>query len=271
MASPLVAGWLTRLVRTGRLTTASAFALSNRTIPARMLPQAPADGLRSREVAGPYVNAYAGNWKGQGAIRLSRSPAIRARYRDQLQRDFEKQTTGLARSVTSGKISVAEWQRRMGDAVHNHTVRQAALGKGGTHTKAHVIRDLDPKVRADLTYLQRFADEIALGLATGKPMSANAIASRSSLYAGTGRAEWFRQHEAAEARPGYVVRYRARDDGGTCEPCRKADGLYLPGQGNYPGEICRGRSRCRCRRELVYDRAAYDRLTGNAAAPQTSA
>jgi hypothetical protein len=260
MAGPAVASWLTRLVNTGRLTAASALELAKRTFPASVLPQSAAGGLASREARSPFVTAYAGNWKGQGALRLNYSQARRAHYRDILQRDFEKQVRGLAKSVAAGKIPVSVWQSRMADAINAHTIRQASIGRGASISKAEVTARLVPRVHTDLVYLQRFADELALKIATGSPWSADYIAARAARYAGEGRAAWFEEAERAEARPGYVIRYRARDDGYTCDPCRKADGVYLPGDGQFPGRVCLGRARCRCTRELVYDPAAYARL-----------
>lgn len=263
MTSPAQAVWLGRLVRTGKLTEAGAFALNTRgTI--KNLPLAAAKGLTPREMAGPYVHAYAGRWPGEGAIRLSRGVAVRAQYRERLQTQFEKQTAGLAKSVASGKISVATWQQRMADAISNHSLRQAALGRGATMSKTEAIRFSNDRIRPQLAFLQRFADEIALGNATGQPLTAAQIANRAALYAGDGRAAWFQEHEKRDARPGYVAKYRARDDKGTCGPCLAAEGDYLAGTGPQPGDVCRGHGRCRCVRELVLDPAAYQRLTGAA-------
>lgn len=66
------------------------------------------------------------------------------------------------------------------------------------------------------------------------------------------------------AEAGYVVDYRAVDDRGTCDPCLQAEqnGPYLANEGPMPAAVCLGRGRCRCRRELVYDPAAYARLRG---------
>jgi len=260
MTSPAQAVWLGRLVRTGKLTEAGAFALNTRgTI--KNLPLVAAKGLTPREMSGTYVQAYQGRWPGEGAIRLDRGVAIRAQYRERLQTQFEKQTAGLAKSVASGKISVATWQQRMADAISNHSLRQAALGRGATMSKAEAIRFSTERIRPQLAFLQRFADEVALRKAAGMPMTAAQIASRAALYAGDGRAAWFQEYERLGAKPGHIVRYYARDDDGTCGPCHQAQGEYLPGTGPQPGDVCKGHGRCRCVREMVLDPAAYQRLT----------
>lgn len=261
MTSPDQASWLGRLVRVGKLTEAAAFALNKR--PFKNLPLAASVGLVPRELKGAFVQAYAGRWAGEGAIRLSRSTAVRAQYRERLQSQFEKQAAGLARSVANGKISVATWQQRMADAISNHSLRQAALGRGATMSKTEAIRFSNDRIRPQLAFLQRFADEIALGNATGQPLTAAQVANRAALYAGDGRAAWFEENEKREARPGLVAKYRARDGSGTCSNCLAAEGTYLPGDGIWPGQVCQGRGRCRCTREMVMDAVAYATLTGN--------
>lgn len=260
MTSPDQAAWLGRLVRVGKLTETGAFALNNRGT-VKNLPLPASVGLVPRELGGKFVQAYQGRWAGEGAVRLSRSTAVRAVQRDRLQAQFERQTAGLARSVANGKISVATWQTRMADAISNHSLRQAALGRGATMSKAEAIAFSNARIRPQLAFLQRFADEIALGTATGQPLSAAQIASRAALYAGDGRAAWFQENERINARPGMVAKYYARDDSGTCGPCLQAEGTYLPGTGPEPGSVCLGRGRCRCTRELVMDAAAYAMLT----------
>lgn len=268
MTSPDQASWLGRLVRVGKLTEAAAFAL-NKAKTLTNLPLAASVGMVPREMAGKFVQAYQGRWAGEGAIRLNRGTAVRAQYRDRLQTQFEQQTAGLARSVASGKISVATWQQRMSDAISNHSLRQAALGRGATMSKTEAIRFSGERIRPQLAFLQRFADELALGKATGEPMTAAQIASRSALYAGDGRAAWFEEHEKRAARPGYIVKYRARDDKGTCSSCLAAEGDCLVGTGPQPGQVCKGRGRCRCTREIVMDPEAYQRLTGSALSQAT--
>lgn len=261
MTSPQQASWLGRLVRVGKLTEAAAFAL-NKLGSIKNLPLPASVGLVPRELSGKFVQAYQGRWAGEGAIRLNRSIVARAAQRERLQNQFEKQVAGLAKSVARGDIKVAVWQQRMADAISNHSLRQAALGRGATMSKAEAIRFSNERIRPQLAFLQRFADEIALGKATGEPLTAAQIASRAALYAGDGRAAWFQEHERRDARPGYVAKYRARDGGGTCSNCLAAVGTYLPGEGVQPGEACKGKGRCRCTRELVLDPAAYQRLTG---------
>ena len=256
------ASWLARLVRLGKLTEPAAFALQKAGVATRLLPLSPSVALIPRELAGKFVQAYQGRWPGEGAIRLNRGVGVRALYRERLQTQFQKQTAGLAKSVASGKISVATWQQRMADAISNHSLRQAALGRGATMSKAEAIRFSNDRIRPQLAFLQRFADELALSNATGQPMTAAQIANRAALYAGDGRASWFQEHERRNARPGYVVRYRSRDDGGTCGRCLSAEGTYAAGEGPMPGDVCQGHGRCRCTRELVLDQAAYQQLTG---------
>ena len=84
--------------------------------------------------------------------------------------------------------------------------------------------------------------------------------NRALMYGGTGWGAWFKGNITAKARgDGYVVRYIAKDDDRTCSPCYEAErnGPYLPNDPRlpYPGEVCRGHGKCRCRHEVIYDMA----------------
>lgn len=110
---------------------------------------------------------------------------------------------------------------------------------------------------------------VAVRALQGKPLSEAAIAQRAAQYGGVGRAAFYTGMEgSATTQRGYVARYVARDDDRTCVRCLDAEarGPYLPGDGPKPGDVCLGRHRCRCTRELVYDPAAWARLTGRVAA-----
>lgn len=110
-------------------------------------------------------------------------------------------------------------------------------------------------------FLARFADEVAVSALLGRPLSPEAVAARSALYGGAGRAEFYRGKEIGQT-GGWVIEYHARDDRHTCTPCLEAEEAspFLPGEGVFPGAVCRGRGRCRCRRVPRFDPITYDRL-----------
>lgn len=86
-------------------------------------------------------------------------------------------------------------------------------------------------------------------------------ANRSTLYSGNIRGVLFRfiemlnQIKYGAINPGWVAHYRPKGDKNTCKPCSAAAGYYLLGHGPFPGQVCKGRSRCRCVRVVVYDPA----------------
>ncbi len=205
--------------------------------------------------------------------RLSR--ARRTNAADALADWHQDQAADIARSLRAGNVRT--FQQAAGSLNRIHAAAQAALG----------ARGLPPALRQSLTtadaesgaYLSRFVDgaglrEIvsrmqpalvaALGLgAVAAQWGSDYLANRLAMYGAAGRAGFF---EAAEeydeegAGPGWVVEYIAQDDDRTCSPCSDAQGYYLPGDGPYPGQICLGRHRCRCRRVPVYDPEIYATL-----------
>lgn len=141
-------------------------------------------------------------------------------------------------------------------------------GRGLTASELAVV---DARVRAQLAYLSRFADEVALRRLDEvplAPLSEEAVGARLSLYGGEARASFYAARER-DAAGGYVVDYVAADDGGTCSPCLRAmiNSPYLPDDVDtpYPGRVCRGRGRCRCRRELRYAPDEHRALAARAA------
>lgn len=160
---------------------------------------------------------------------------------------------------------VHSWHQRMQVRVRQHLVQQAALGRGRALTRAELV-ELEPVIRKQLVFLSRFAEEVSARQLAGRPSSQAQIAARAELYAGAGRAEWFRSHEATLG-DDYVIDYEAQDDSGTCLSClgAQAGSPYLVGAGPYPGDVCRGYGHCRCRRVERYAPAEAQRLRGQSA------
>lgn len=187
---------------------------------------------------------------------------------EQIQTAYGQEAARLAARLSAGEITLPAWQQGMGDAIRRHLIAQSAAGRG-VLGQAELVR-LHGLAGEELAYLGRFADRIALGQATGQPMSLAAITQRARSYAGTGRGEFWRGLEAAEIEDdaedmrGWVVDYNSLDDGATCGPCLDADmaGPYLVGDGPYPGQVCLGRDNCRCTRTTRWDPETYADLAG---------
>jgi hypothetical protein len=184
------------------------------------------------------------------------------------QDEFENDVMGFTRPGL-----ITGWHRWMIALVIGHLAQQAILGNHGRLTPTDVDR-LDRTARRETRYLLRFADDVALAALSGKPLSEKAIVSRSEMYAGVGRAEFYQgieRHPELWPRPrteapdenlvdGWVAEFVALDDESTCDPCHDAQGFYPVSTGPFPGLVCLGRSRCRCRRVLRYLPRIYAQL-----------
>ena len=182
-----------------------------------------------------------------------------------IQDTFASRVTALAGRLATGDLVLAQWQRTMLDEVEQHVLQQMFLANGREVLTAAQQARLRTIVAEQGAYLQRFADQAALRIGQGTPFTEGYIANRSALYGGVGRGEFFRSsEEAADHGSGWVYDYDAVDDRNTCDPCFSAEqaGPYLAGEGPYPGSVCLGGGRCRCRRVARYDPAAYARLGG---------
>ncbi len=233
---------LGRAVRNRVLTADEAASLYRQGVPAAgKLPSTSAVLPLSRDMVN---KALAGQWAGvQTTARRNTSIREREAFSNRLQADFDRQARNLAASVSAGRLTVAQWHVRMRDAVTTHQIRQHMIGKGGGIPTAAESAALNTRLQTQQRFLARFAESMAARSAAGRPYSEAQAAHRAAMYGGAGRAEWWRAAAGANG-----VRYVALDDGTTCGPCLSAEGVYPPGANHpYPGEVCLGRARCRCR------------------------
>jgi hypothetical protein len=188
---------------------------------------------------------------------------IRGRARDGLQDFFASEVRAhAARLAVDGDVRA--WRSRMFGSITGNVLQQKTVAIGRRLLPSEALDTLDP-IDFELRHAAEFAEEITARADTSRPMSSAYIGARSELYSGSGRAVWFRADERGRAR-GVVFYYEARDDKGTCEPCEdaQAGSPYLPGEGVFPGEVCRGRGRCRCLRIPRDAPREFERLTKRA-------
>lgn len=177
---------------------------------------------------------------------------------DLLQSEFELRARALAARLSVGDISLAEWHAGMISEVRQNAINQMRLAAGRRILRQAQRERLDQLMLRQSAYLQRFADQLASRFGRGLIPSEAQVAMRSALYGGFARAEFFAQAEVEAGYDyGWVFQYIAVDDDRTCGPCLSAEGYYRAGEGPMPGEICLGRSYCRCRREPVFDPQIY--------------
>ncbi len=189
---------------------------------------------------------------------------------DTVQDDFEEQAISLADQYSSGAASVSTWQKGMLGAIATYAMQQIMLGNRSVAPGREQLARFDVILREEAAFLSRFADRIAAGSLIENPLSDAQIAARSILYGGTGRGEAFRAGEQSMSSEGWIFDYISRDDRYTCYACTDAArrGPYLANQGPMPGQVCLGRSRCRCVRLPRYDLDAYRQLLQAPVAPE---
>lgn len=187
-----------------------------------------------------------------GAVRL-RTPIVgeaqRRQARQETQGVFETRTRQLARNLSNGRITMADWQAESQRLLATYTVRMALIGSPTGRLTRTQLEALEERVTTQIATHTRFADTIVAAAATDKSMSEAAIASRGVLYGGAGRGESYR----TELDPTARYAYRAVDGDGTCAACLDAEGIYNGDDPDIPlpGSICFGGIRCRCHLEEV--------------------
>lgn len=186
------------------------------------------------------------------AIRLNTrlvGPEQREQARRETQAVFEQRTRQLARNLSSGRLTLTDWQRETHTLLATYTVRMALIGSPTGRLSSEQVAALDGVIATQLAHHSRFADSISAAAATDTPMSEAAIASRGVTYGGAGRGESYRSGLDPDAR----YRYVSRDAPSTCSACLDAEGEYDGDDPDIPlpGSVCFGGLYCHCRLEEV--------------------
>ncbi len=179
----------------------------------------------------------------------------REALRERLQDRYMEQARRLAEQAA---VNAQQWHTAMRDLLTTYLTGMTVLGRGTTDFPSGELR---LTLRIQLMFLHQFVSQVALQAQTNHALTVAQIAARSELYAGAGRELWFRSNEVGST-AGYIVRYIAVDDANTCPKCVIAEqqGPYMAGLGPFPGAVCYGKGRCRCRRELEYSPSEYQHL-----------
>jgi hypothetical protein len=263
---------LERLVREEKISTDEAAAIlrayDNGDLPPRALPLAPGQALpavTAQISAQVYASTPLQDWN----VVLGSPPLERQKGAVRLLDDFDAETDRFARQhlVGDGPFDARRWHEDMAEGVRGQILRNMQLGVGRDLNEEELARARE-LVGEQSGYLKRFAEEVSARKAAGRPMSEAQVASRSRMYAGVAYGEFYKQAESFYGE-GYIVEYKAVDDGGTCSPCHEAEdeSPYLPGDGPMPGLVCRGRGQCRCLRQREYDPEQAAAMRGREAVP----
>jgi hypothetical protein len=185
---------------------------------------------------------------------------------ERVQDRFEQHNRRLTGLLFAGGLTLVAWRQSLWSNIRRLILQQAVLGAG---MPPHL-----PRVRTVLSreagYFEQFAVAVFAGhvaqLSGAEPMravprDAVTVERRADLYAGSARGLFYEFHEErANLGHGWVVYYECKDDANSCKPCRAAAGYHLPQVGPFPGAVCQGQGKCRCRRKPVFAPEIYARL-----------
>jgi hypothetical protein len=178
-----------------------------------------------------------------------------------LRADFEQGVQRLAAQVFQEAITPQEWQAGLAEHILAYSTQAAVAGAGRVPGPAVQAR-VTSKLIEQPDYLLRFTLQMTSRDLVGRPMTAQAISARATLYGGVGWGSFF-QGQAEQARPGYVERWITRDDNAVCRVCKpRHRQIFLVGQGPMPGWDCLGS--CRCKRVQEFAPTEFVRLLGGA-------
>ena len=206
-----------------------------------MLPQA--TGYGWNEVAHRYYDAETGRFVPQSEIRNALENLI-----DQSGLNMN----ALTQSLQDGKISLADWQTGMMEAIKQSHVASAALANGGwaqmTQSDWGATGQL---IREQYDYLRNFAKEIA----DGTQALDGRLLVRSDLYADAANGTYWEMDKRDHLQSGFDEGRRVLEQGSDhCDDC-----LEYASEGWMPiDEIPEiGNSQCltRCRCEIIYRRS----------------
>lgn len=134
------------------------------------------------------------------------------RYRDH----FNKQVDDLAQRLSTGDITVNQWQRAMGEEIERLHLTGWAIGRGGVSNMGrNDLRQVQRKIGEQKQYLDRWAGELRQQRRRGEEFSSSTVANRAKLYGGASNATVNQANTAS---------------------------IGLPRLPQYPGD---GRTRCR--------------------------
>lgn len=125
---------------------------------------------------------------------------------------------------------------------------------------ADAAKLLGRSFQMDMFYLKKWSNSLA-DLTDSEEKNSN----RAKLYTGNARGTFFQAYEVSKAihyPHGWVAKYVTKDDMRVCSDCNDAAGYYLLTQGPFPGRVCKGRARCRCKRLIVWNPTQHKLLSG---------
>lgn len=155
--------------------------------------------------------------------------------------------TSITERMTTGKMSLADWQRQFAQELKDAYIVNVQIGRGGKNamTQSDYGR-IGQRLRGEYKYLNDFAKEIANG-----DLSAAQIQARVDQYAAGTRKAYYDGRTAACKAGGFTEERRILHPAEHCGDC-----LAYAGQGwqpigtlPEPGEQSECRNNCKCEKE----------------------
>ncbi len=175
----------------------------------------------------------------------------------QLVEQYHQNIDRLAARLSSGNLSIVQWQERMRREIKDLHRTQFVIGRGG-------VDQMGPsdwgKLGADLRWKQyAHLDGFAIDIAEGKrlkdgtyrPYTDAEIRKRARMYADASNKQFWHGKTRAMITAGYVSEQRCLGQAAHCDVCV---GFANMGRGPIgtlpnPGEECQGIVHCKCKKK----------------------
>lgn len=155
--------------------------------------------------------------------------------------------TRITEQMTSGKLSLADWQRQFAQELKDSYIVNSQIGRGGRNamTQSDYGR-IGQRLRGEYKYLNNFAQEIADG-----KLSPAQIQARVDQYAAGTRKAYYDGRTAACKAGGFTEERRILHPAEHCEDCigYASKGWQPIGTLPEPGESSQCRNNCKCEKE----------------------
>lgn len=164
-----------------------------------------------------------------------------------------QQLRRFTQMLSDGNITIDQWQGSVREAIKAAHIQATVLGHGGKDGMGSAeYGRIGQRLRAEYTYLQKFAGDIL----AGRVSTAMALA-RVQLYAESVRGSYWEGSSLRQGKQGYSLMRRILDPQAQhCDDCLRyaRAGLVSLGSLPMPGQRCECRARCRC--SVEYKRSA---------------
>jgi len=160
----------------------------------------------------------------------------------------------LTNMLSSGDITLDQWQRSVREALKLAHTQAAIIGNGGRDTmQASDWGRIGQRLRAEYRYLESFARDLLAG-SISTPMAL----ARIGMYAMSVRGSYWEGTAIRQERQGYSLMRRILDSQAKhCQDCLNyaARGVVPMGSLPMPGQRCACRSNCKCRVKYLRQQA----------------